>query len=355
MDSDSVKMETDDDDSSLEEEEGEECEPKQEVWVQSSSDSKNYKPVHLNISYQMGSQDSATHSGNGQQSKKNKGSDPSALAVLRRLTPELQQGYRILIDLMGDRCKSFSWPFMDKVDPVLLKLPDYYDRIKTPMWLTRIEEKFEDMEYTSITEFVADVRQILENCYRYNGLKHSVSRQAQMMECHFEQKLSQLSRHIKDKTNFHVASGPELTESETSSSSMFGRRVSQRILESKCSLTPVADAMVKQLEREEEERRKQRIIERKAELERLNKRLVEWEKTELLVEPLATQLKSMWEIPAIGQFLKLCCENMYLPEFSLFELERALILPQSSKLLARIFTNILTTRYNRKSTVLPEA
>ncbi|XP_041466639.1 uncharacterized protein LOC121417123 [Lytechinus variegatus] len=351
MDSDSVKMETDDDDSSLEEEEeeeGEECEPKQEVWVQSSSDSKNYKPVHLNISYQMGSQDSATHSGNGQQAKRNKGSDPTALAVLRRLTPELQQGYRILIDLMGDRCKSFSWPFMDKVDPVLLKLPDYYDRIKTPMWLTRIEEKFEDMEYTSITEFVADVRQILENCYRYNGLKHSVSRQAQMMECHFEQKLSQLSRHIKDKTNFHVTSGPQLTEPETSSSSMFGRRVSQRILESKSSLTPVADAMVKQLEREEEERRKQRIIERKAELERLNKRLLEWEKTELLVEPLATQLKSMWEIPAIGQFLKLCCENMYLPEFSIFELERALILPQSSKLLARIFTNILTTRYHRK-------
>ena len=62
------------------------------------------------------------------------------------------------------------------------------------LFLSLVEEKFEDVEYTSITEFVADVRQIFENCYRYNGLKHMVSRQAQMMECHFEQKLTQLSR-----------------------------------------------------------------------------------------------------------------------------------------------------------------
>eukprot|EP00057_Strongylocentrotus_purpuratus_P014792 XP_011669266.1 PREDICTED: uncharacterized protein LOC105440611 [Strongylocentrotus purpuratus] len=345
MDSDSVTMETDDEDSSLEEEEEEEeegLEPKQEVWVQSGSDSKSYKPVHLNISYQVGSEDASS------QSKKNKGNDPTALAVLRRLTPELQQGYRILVDLMGERSKSFAWPFMDRVDPVALKLPDYYDRIKTPMWLTRIEEKFEDVEYTSITEFVADVRQIFENCYRYNGLKHMVSRQAQMMECHFEQKLTQLSRHIRDKTHFHGNNDPQTAEQDTTMSSTFGRRVSQRILENRNTMSPVANFMEKQLEKEEEERRKQRIIERKAELERLNRRLVEWEKDELLKEPLGTQLKSMWEIPAIGQFFKLCRENMYLPEFSLFELERALVLPQSSQLVARIFTNVLTTRYNRK-------
>ncbi len=52
---------------------------------------------------------------------------------------ELDHGYRILRDLMGDRCKSFNWPFMDPVDVDALGLWDYHDRIKQPMWLRKSE------------------------------------------------------------------------------------------------------------------------------------------------------------------------------------------------------------------------
>lgn len=57
-----------------------------------------------------------------------------------------------------------------------------------------VSEKFNNMGYTSITEFVADIRQIIENCYRYNGIDHCISKQAYKLEVILEQKLALLSR-----------------------------------------------------------------------------------------------------------------------------------------------------------------
>jgi len=48
--------------------------------------------------------------------------------------------------------------------------------------------------YKTITEFVVDMRLLLENCYRFNGPDHSVSRKAQRIETLLEQKLALLSR-----------------------------------------------------------------------------------------------------------------------------------------------------------------
>jgi len=57
-----------------------------------------------------------------------------------------------------------------------------------------VREKFETGVYKTITEFVADMRLLLENCYRFNGPDHSVSRKAQRIETLLEQKLALLSR-----------------------------------------------------------------------------------------------------------------------------------------------------------------
>ena len=55
---------------------------------------------------------------------------------------ELDHGYRILRDLMGEKCKSFNWPFLDPVDVEALGLWDYHDRIKQPMWLRKSKRGF---------------------------------------------------------------------------------------------------------------------------------------------------------------------------------------------------------------------
>jgi len=55
---------------------------------------------------------------------------------------------------------------MDRVDTVGLGLWDYDTRIKEPMWLNKILEKFEKSEYQSFAEFARDFRLMVENCYR---------------------------------------------------------------------------------------------------------------------------------------------------------------------------------------------
>ena len=57
-----------------------------------------------------------------------------------------------------------------------------------------VVNKFSEGDYSSITEVVADLRLILENCYRYNGHDHWVSKQGQKVEKILEQKLALLSR-----------------------------------------------------------------------------------------------------------------------------------------------------------------
>lgn len=52
---------------------------------------------------------------------------------LTKLSYELQQGYRIYVELLADSNRNVTWPFLDPVDAESLGLWDYYDRIKEPM------------------------------------------------------------------------------------------------------------------------------------------------------------------------------------------------------------------------------
>ena len=54
------------------------------------------------------------------------------------LTVELQQGYRILRQIMADTNKSVNWPFMDPVKAEDGAF-DYYERVEKPIWLRKSE------------------------------------------------------------------------------------------------------------------------------------------------------------------------------------------------------------------------
>lgn len=60
--------------------------------------------------------------------------------------------------------------------------------------LFAVEQKFRDCKYVSLTEFVADVRLLLINCYRFNGAQHSISKMAQRIEHMLEQKIALLPK-----------------------------------------------------------------------------------------------------------------------------------------------------------------
>ena len=53
------------------------------------------------------------------------------------LSYELQQGHRILHEIMTDGNKSVNWPFMRAVDAAQDGCQDYYDKIRRPIWLSK--------------------------------------------------------------------------------------------------------------------------------------------------------------------------------------------------------------------------
>lgn len=53
------------------------------------------------------------------------------------LSYELQQGYKILREIMGNNNRSFTWPFVNPVDAAAEGCADYYRKVKKPMWLMK--------------------------------------------------------------------------------------------------------------------------------------------------------------------------------------------------------------------------
>lgn len=113
---------------------------------------------------------------------------------------EVQQAYRIFTGLLLEKHKSITTPFLH---PIGHQEAQHgiggvrgwgQAQLKQSMCLRRMEEKFMNQEYNTITEFVADFRLMLENCYRCHGVDHWISKQAQKLEIMLEQKLTLLSR-----------------------------------------------------------------------------------------------------------------------------------------------------------------
>ncbi|CAH1242827.1 BRD2 [Branchiostoma lanceolatum] len=259
---------------------------------------------------------------------------------VRNWSHELQQGYRVLREIMVDHHKNISWPFLDPVDVEGENLWDYHDRIKQPMWLRKIKDKFHNSEYSSITEFVGDMRRVLENCYRYNGINHYVSKQAQKMEKVLEQKLALLSKTLREKTTLHMTSGGKYGEDPQSK-----RRSVVRSLQTTHDQTGsvILTYIRREIEAQEKEERRLRELEKREEWQKQQQEIIDWE-NKLLEE---THLKELWEIPAIGHFLCLAQQILNIPEVVFYELERGLAMPQASSTLAMVFSYLLSTPHQR--------
>eukprot|EP01124_Arcella_intermedia_P007856 TRINITY_DN14870_c0_g1_i2.p1 TRINITY_DN14870_c0_g1~~TRINITY_DN14870_c0_g1_i2.p1 ORF type:complete len:127 (-),score=44.61 TRINITY_DN14870_c0_g1_i2:305-685(-) len=87
-----------------------------------------------------------------------------------------------------------SWPFMEPVDPIALKIPNYLEIIKKPMDLSTVNEKLDNDEYESLQMFKEDVRLIWKNAERFNGPKHQITKKAKMLSEVFEKQMEHISK-----------------------------------------------------------------------------------------------------------------------------------------------------------------
>ncbi|XP_048877071.1 uncharacterized protein KIAA2026 isoform X2 [Brienomyrus brachyistius] len=259
------------------------------------------------------------------------------------LSYELQQAHRILHGFLLEKHKGVTAPFMQPLCGG--EETGDGDHGKRPVCFRRIEEKFLNREYESITEFVADFRLMLENCYRYHGVDHWISKQAQKLEIMLEQKLTLLSRTLREKTTLAVTSkGRFGTEEEKGPGTTSTRRRS-----TPRNLTPVTvgvseSLMVQVLRLEEQQRAKEekrlREQEKKEAEEASAKELDDWERS-LLANAAPWSVETLWELPAVGHFLCLAQTVLNLPEIVFFELERCLLMPRCSTFLAKVMTSLL--------------
>ncbi|XP_078070223.1 putative bromodomain-containing protein 10 isoform X2 [Mustelus asterias] len=269
---------------------------------------------------------------------------------------ELQQGRRILSEFLLDKHKNLTAPFAQAGEAAAagggsgsLLLPPQQQQ--QPVWLHKMEEKFQQNQYLGITDFVADFRLMLESCYRLHGVDHWLSRQAQKLEMMLEQKLTLLSRPLREKTTIAVTSkGRYGLEEERGAVCTSTRRRSMPRSLGGMSTGVTESIMIQALRQEEQQRAREekrlREQERKEAEEAIQKEIEEWEKNlRALAEP--TRMETLWEIPAIGHFLCLAQQILNLPEIVYFDLERCLLMPQCSGFLAKIMTSLLSPHHRR--------
>lgn len=75
-----------------------------------------------------------------------------------------------------------GWVFSKPVDPVALKIPDYFDIISDPMDLGTIKSKLENNEYSCAEEFASDVNLTFANAMRYNPPTNEVNHMARNLD-----------------------------------------------------------------------------------------------------------------------------------------------------------------------------
>lgn len=112
-------------------------------------------------------------------------STEDAMTVLSPLTDKDYEGLKRFLRSLQTHKE--AWPFLEAVDPE--DAPDYYAVIKEPMDLSTMEERIRTRYYKKLTEFVADMTKIFDNCRYYNSSESLFCKSADALEKFFVQKL----------------------------------------------------------------------------------------------------------------------------------------------------------------------
>ncbi|XP_043488489.1 serine/threonine-protein kinase pakD-like isoform X2 [Polistes fuscatus] len=82
-------------------------------------------------------------------------------------------------------------------------------------------------------------------------------------------------------------------------------------------------------------------------------REINWEEESYFPTKLKEEMKTMWEIPQIYQFLHLTKDILNVPNITIYEMERMLLIPRASKQLANIMTCLLSYSNRSKMNKVP--
>lgn len=84
-----------------------------------------------------------------------------------------------------------GYEFHQPVDPIKYGIEDYYDIIVNPMDFGTIKKKLTFNVYNNIGQFIYDMKLVFDNCVKYNGMEHYISKNAIQIKNLFEQNMKQ--------------------------------------------------------------------------------------------------------------------------------------------------------------------
>lgn len=110
----------------------------------------------------------------------------------RRVTEKNIEIIKSIVCAMKNHNK--AWPFIKPVD--VNEVPNYYNIIKEPMDLSKVEAKVNKQQYERYVDFIHDVAKIFENCRLFNPAGSTFCKCANALEKLFVEKLKILKTKI---------------------------------------------------------------------------------------------------------------------------------------------------------------
>jgi bromodomain-containing factor 1 len=92
----------------------------------------------------------------------------------------------VLAKMKKAKHSTYSWPFMEPVDPISMGIPAYFAVIKHPIDLSKIECKIKNEEVWNAEQFEVDVKLMFFNCYKFNPAENAVHHMGKRFEAVFE-------------------------------------------------------------------------------------------------------------------------------------------------------------------------
>jgi bromodomain-containing factor 1 len=142
----------------------------------------------------------------------------SAKPKKKKYQAELKFCQEILDEFRKPRWGPSIAPFSVPVDPVALNIPNYRSIVKKPMDISTITEKLGQGHYENAKEFEADFRLMCDNCYKFNGKEHVVSKMAQDLEAQLTTSMSKknewLAKHAPRSSPQSADAGSDSEEED---------------------------------------------------------------------------------------------------------------------------------------------
>lgn len=131
--------------------------------------------------------------------------------MLNMTTKRLKNVFRYIISDI--RTDTHAWPFLLPVNEK--EVPDYYQIIKVPMDISKVEKNVEDDKYEDIESFEQDFNQIFKNCYIYNAPSTTYCKCAHILEKRFAERIKEVKCALNSEVkNFDKKHGSDSSFSQ---------------------------------------------------------------------------------------------------------------------------------------------